>query len=135
MREIHALVRQLGNCDTAVYDRLLQFWFTPLYNLLRELQGKEDVNDGDEDSAYPWDNIRIQRNDEILKAAFDSQQFSCYFVTLTYLAGVKVMTGDMESAKKYGDLKYEQFLVGTLLIIICALTVCQIIQLKCKLFP
>ena len=58
------------SCSRAV----LQFLFTPLYNTVLNLEGREDRKEGEE-PAFPWADVQIRDNDEILKASLDLKQF------------------------------------------------------------
>ena len=74
--EVEVLARQHGNhfgndasLDTPVYSTLLQFYLTPLYNALRELErgDTKDPPPEGEKASFLLDKVRLAKNDDVLK--------------------------------------------------------------------
>jgi len=113
--EVEALARQHGNhfgndssTDTPVYSPLLQFYLTPLYNILRELKGDED-NLEEEEPSFPLNKVKFVNNDDIVKAALERDR-ACFHTIISYQTFKAFVCRDMESALKFTDLYFEHFL-------------------------
>jgi len=118
--EVEALARQHGNhfgsdgsSDKPVFSPLLQFYLTPLYNILRELEGERDLPDEEEEErSFPLHKLRFTNNDDILKAARESRLFGCVHNILSYQMSKSLILRDMVSALKFSDMYYEIFVVS-----------------------
>ena len=131
--EVGALARQHGNhfgndasSDTPVYSPLLQFYLTPLYNILRELKGDEDFPE-EEEPLFSLDKVKFVNNDDIMKAALERDK-ACFHYIISIRTVEAFACRDMESALEITNLYFEHFLVSC-----CALSVCEYI-VRCTYF-
>ena len=107
--EVEALASQHGNhfgsdgaSGAPIYSPLLQFYLTPLYNVLREYEGDEGLAP-QHISSFPLDKVQFVQNDDIMKAATEMGQNSCIHVILTYQTTRAFMFRDMDKALKHTD--------------------------------
>mmetsp|Transcript_20431 Transcript_20431/g.44255 ORF Transcript_20431/g.44255 Transcript_20431/m.44255 type:complete len:1572 (-) Transcript_20431:548-5263(-) len=117
--EVEALARQHRNnfgsdasSDTPVYSPLLQFYLTPLYNVLRVLAGENDdqsPTSEEEETSFPLDRVKLVNNDDILKVAVKTDQLACFHTILSYETAKAFMCRDMEKARKCTDLYFDKF--------------------------
>lgn len=119
LREVEALAQQHGNhfgSDTSsgnpVYSPFLQFYLTPLYNTLLYFEGEKDTTEGDEKDVFPWGQLKIVDNDDIMKAALNSSQLSSFHTSLSYQTAQAFISRDMSKALKLTDLYFEHFVVS-----------------------
>jgi len=120
--EVEALARQhrnnFGNdasSDTPVYSPLLQFYLTPLYNVLRVLKGEnndQSPSSEEEETSFPLDRVKLVNNDDILKVTQKTDQLACFHTILSYETASAFMFRDMDNAQRCTDLYHEKFVVS-----------------------
>lgn len=112
--ELEVLARQHGShfgndsSDKPVYTPLLQFHLTPLYIVLRELEGAGNSS-VEQESAFPWNKVQFSHHDQIIQLAMESKQFGCVPIILTYQVAKSFMFRDMDNALKYADAFLKHF--------------------------
>ena len=116
--EVEALACQHGHhygndesSDAPVYTPLLQFYLTPLYNILNELGGDEN-RPKKEEPSFPLDKVWFPNNDDIMKFAMESNQTTCMKTILGYETAKEFISRNMESALACADLYREHFMVS-----------------------
>ena len=115
--EVEALARQQGNhfgnatsSGKLVYSPLLQFYLTPAYNTLRDLQGTTDTPG--KEVSFPLEKVMFSKNDDIIDAAILEKQHGPLHLVLAYQAAKSFMLRDMDNALKYTNLYMEHFEVS-----------------------
>ena len=115
--ELETFARQYGNhfghnstSDKPVYSPFLQFSLTPLYNVLQELKGGNDISE-EEESLFPFDKVTFTVNDEIMQAALE-KDLNDFHSVLLFQTIKEFVCRDMENALKCTDLYCEHFLVS-----------------------
>jgi len=115
--EVETLARQQGNnycfepsAGKTIYGPLLQFFLTPMYNVLRELQGGEDLYE-EEEPSFPLDKVKFVNNDEIMEAALE-KDLASFHGTISIQIPQAFICRDMESALRLTDLYCEHFLLA-----------------------
>jgi len=113
--EVEALAHMHGNhfgdedlSHEPVYSSLLQFYLTPLYNVLRELKGEEDFSE-EEESSFPFDKVKFVNNDDIIEAA-EERDSGAFHANLSIQTSKAFICRDMENALKFTDLYCQHFL-------------------------
>lgn len=94
-----------------MYNPILQFFLTPLYNLLRYFKG-DAYSAKDEDDAFPWDKVKLVDTDAIMKYALGIEQFGTFHTILTYQTAKAFMSRDMDNALEFTNLYFEHFAVS-----------------------
>ena len=128
--EVETLARQHGNhfgndasSDTPVYSPLLQFYLTPLYNTLRDLEGghAQDFSPPkEEEASFPLDKVRLVNNADILKATAKAEQAAAFHTILSYETAKAFIFRDMDNALKFTDMYLEHFWVSDCAGYVCA---------------
>ena len=115
--EVEALAHQHSHhynnesLDSPVYTPLLQFYLTPLYNILNELGGDEN-RPKKEEPSFPLDKVWFPNNDNIMKFAMESNQTTCMKTILGYETAKEFISRNMDSALACADLYREHFMVS-----------------------
>ena len=112
--EVEALARQHGNHfgNDASSGPLLQFFLTPMYNVLHDMEGGIDLPK-EKEPTFPLDKVRFVNNGDIMKVALEAEQFSFFHITLSYETIKVFMLRDMDNALKYADMYHDHFLVSS----------------------
>ena len=123
-REVEALARQHGNhfeltcidvsqtsSDKPAYSPLLQYYLTPLYNTLYDLEGGED---DDHKPPFFLDKIQFAKNEDILNATLKTEQLASMHGILSYEIMKAFMFRDMDNALRFTNIAYKYFLVSDL---------------------
>lgn len=89
---------------TPSYNLFLQFFFTPLYNVLHELEGE----------PVAQDTLLVQpmNNQDSLKAAIDSKLFNFVLTILVAQVPCDFCSRNMERALTYSNMYHEYFIVS-----------------------
>ena len=120
-REIEALARQLGNHfgnDTTsgdpVYNPILQFFLTVMYNTLRHFEGQKEATKENDENSFPWDKVKLVDNDAIMNNCLEIRNFACFRSILMIQVADAFISRDMDRALQYTDLYFKHFAVSTL---------------------
>ena len=122
--EVEALARQHGNhfgtvasSKLPVYNPMLQFYLTPIYNTLLSLGGYEHhVEESETEEgviSFPFDKVSLVNNEDILKCTLEAEKYPPLFTVLTCLTIEAFMMRDMSSALRSTDIYCELFLVSS----------------------
>jgi hypothetical protein len=117
--EVFICVRQFGchlgnnsSFKTPVYNLFLQFFFTPLYNVLRGLEESNELSQDCQEISFPFDHVQLVDNYSVLKTAINLERFNFVLMILTVQTPYEFMTRNMESALKCSSMYFEHFFVG-----------------------
>lgn len=99
---------------TPSYNLFLRFFFTPLYNVLHELEGE----------PVAQDTLLVQpmNNQDSLKAAIDSKLFNFVLTILVAQVPCDFCSRNMERALTYSNMYHEYFIVSR------ALCLCNVVD-------
>ncbi len=117
--ELFICVRQLGchlgnnsSFKTPLYNLFLQFFFTPLYNILRGFEESNEFSPGCQEKSFPFDLVQLVDNYNVLETAINLERFIFVLIILTVQTPYEFMTRNMERALKCSNMYFEHFLVG-----------------------
>lgn len=117
--EVFICVRQFGchlgndsSYKTPSYNLFIQFFFTPLYNILRGFEESNVPSPDCQGSLFPFNHVQLVDNYSVLKAAMDLERFNFVLMILTVQTPYEFMSRNMEMALKCSQMYFEHFLVG-----------------------
>lgn len=117
--EMFICVRQFGchlgndsSYKTPAYNLFIQFFFTPLYNILRGFEENIVPSPDCKGSSFPFNHVQLVDNYSVLKAAMDLERFNFVLMILTVQTPYEFMFRNMEVALKCSQMYFEHFLVG-----------------------
>ena len=115
IEEVFICVRQLGShfgndssFKTQWYNLFFQLFYTPLYNVLHELEGDALA----QDTSFPFNQVQTMNNHEILTAAMELKRMSFVLIILSAQMSRDFLFRNMERALKYSDMYYDFFVVS-----------------------
>lgn len=128
--EVAALARQHGNNsfgdESTKPASILNFYLTPLYSLLCDLEGQPEKDMAEPQSqmsmlehlgerpAFPLDEAKFVDADELIDAALGgigTKQLAGVIGLLAYQTARALLFRDMNNALRYTDLYFEHFVV------------------------
>jgi hypothetical protein len=116
--EVFVCVRFIGNhlgndssFKTPSFKLFLQFFFTPLYNVLHEFENIADSSDCHE-TLFPFDEVQLMDNRHVLTAAIELERFNFIMIILGVQVCCEFMFRSMEAALKYSNMYFEHFIVS-----------------------
>lgn len=116
-KEIEALARQHENVfsnnmssDSPVRGPLLQLYLASQHNALHDFQEDNRIHGIRE--PFCLDKVQVVDNYDLLKLAFDQEQFACVHAVLSYQIAKEFIFRNMDSALKCADLYLAHFLVS-----------------------
>lgn len=120
--EVEALARQHGNnfgltgldvsctsSDKPVCSPLMQYYLTPLYNTLCDLEGGK--HDG-QDRPFFLDKVQFVNNADILNASLKMEELACMHTILSYETASAFMFRDMDNALRFTNMFSTYFLIN-----------------------
>ena len=127
-------VRQLGSnfgndssFKTPSYTLFLQFFFTPLFNILRDLEGDELCLTR-QGTSFPFDEVQLVNNYDILKAATELERFIFIILILIMHAPFEFMSRNLDKALEFANMNYDFFLVSQEWYNVLELVLCDLIE-------
>lgn len=93
---------------TPSYILFIRFFFTPLYNVLHELEGESLA----QDALLMLDHVQPMNNQDSLKAAIDSELFNFVLTILVAQVPCDFCHRNMERALTYSNMYHEYFIVS-----------------------
>ena len=119
--EVDICVRLVGShfgndssFKTQSYNLFFQLFYTPLYNVLHELEGDALA----QDTSIPFNQVQTMNNHEILTAAMELKRMSFVLIILSAQMSRDFLFRNMERALKYSDMYYDFFIVSRTLLYI-----------------
>ena len=113
--EVDICVRLVGShfgndssFKTQSYYLFFQLFYTPLYNVLHELEGDALA----QDTSFPFNQVQTMNNHEILTAAMELKRMSFVLIILSAQMSRDFLFRNMERALKYSDMYYDFFVVS-----------------------
>ena len=121
--EVFICVRQFGNhfgndssFKTPIYNLFLQFFYAPLYNVLRGFEENNEFSPKCQDSSYPFDQVQLTDNYIVLKTAIELERFNFVLLLLTMQVPFEFISRNMDRALKCSHMYFEYFLVSSALV-------------------
>ena len=116
--EVIICIRQLGShlgndssFKTPSYKLFFQFFFTPLYNAIRIIEG--DVHNLDsKQPSFPLDQVQLVSNYDILKTAMELERYMFVHLIVTMQISCEFLSRNMDKALKVANTNFELFLVS-----------------------
>jgi hypothetical protein len=113
--EVDICVRLVGShfgndssFKTQSYNLFFQLFYTPLYNVLHELEGDALA----QDTSIPFNQVQTMNNHEILTAAIESKRYNFILTIFAVQIPCDFLFRNMERALKYSDMYYDFFVVS-----------------------
>ena len=117
IEEVFICVRQLGShfgndssFKTQWYNLFFQLFYTPLYNVLHELEGDALA----QDTSIPFNQVQAMNNHDTLTAAMESKRYNFILTIFAVQIPCDFLFRNMERALKYSDMYYDFFIVSQL---------------------
>jgi len=113
--EVDICVRLVGShfgndssFKTPSYNLFFHLFYTPLYNVLHELEGDALA----QDTSIPFNQVQAMNNHDTLTAAIESKRYNFILTIFAVQIPCDFLFRNMERALKYSDMYYDFFVVS-----------------------